>query len=343
VRETSDRTGWPLVRIAGHLGVSRSSYHRYVSHAGADCSDPVGPRHPYTLLEEEIEAVVSGALEWPELSHRVIAYRLMREGRAYVSPSSVYHILKDRGLLRRRPDKKMRRKILRDEAFYPDHRWQSDIKYIRVPKRDAGWRNMYMIVFMDEYSRYVVHHELLWRMDGLSVSLSAQSAFDMLKSDSGWKGFVPVIKTDNGSGYISGDFDKTLSGAGLFHERITPHCPEENGKVERLNRTLGEMIGDYDIEDEGHAREVVAEVVRRYNHEHLHSSLNYLTPFDYYRGDPYKLLAERKEAIKRAREFRRQVNIGRRKAVRSDRKVNSERTLFNHESQMNFGVDLSQL
>ena len=202
---------------------------------------------------------------------------------------------------------------------------------------------MYMITFIDEYSRHIVHNELLWRMDGMSVSLAAQAAIDKLKKDPVWKGNLPLIQTDNGSGYISGDFDKTISGAGLFHERITPHCPEENGKVERLNRTLGEMMDDYDFEDEAHAKGVVAEVVRKYNEDRLHSALNYLTPTDYYRGDPEKLLAERREAVKNARERRRQVNIRKRKAVRSDQKEESQRTLFNQEPQTNFGGILSQL
>lgn len=325
------------------LGVSRSSYYRYIDHAGFDPPELSGPRHPYTLLEEEVEAVVAGALEYPELSHRPLAYRLMRKGLAYVSPSAVYHILKERGLLRDRPQKKKRSKQAREIANCPDDRWQSDIKYVRVPRRDKGWRNMYMITFLDEYSRHIVHHELLWRMDGMSVSLAAQAAIDKLKKDPGWKGILPLIQTDNGSGYISGDFDKTISGAGLFHERITPHCPEENGKVERLNRTLGEMMDDYDFEDEAHAKEVVAEVVGKYNEDRLHSALNYLTPTDYYRGEPEKLLAERREAIKKARERRRQVNIRKRKGVRSEMQTQKERTLSNQEPQMNFGVDLSQL
>jgi len=343
VSYTRERTGWPVVHILSGLGVSRASYHRYLRHAGVDPPEPSGPRHPYTLLEKEVETVIAGALEYPELSHRVLAYMLMRKGRAHVSPSAVYKILKERGLLLDRPQKKKRSKRTREIANCPDDRWQSDIKYVRVPRRDKGWRNMYMITFIDEYSRHIAHHELLWRMDGMSVSLAAQAAIDNLKKDPGWKGNLPLIQTDNGSGYISGDFDKTISGAGLFHERITPHCPEENGKVERLNRTLGEMMDDYDFEDEAHAKEVVAEVVRKYNEDRLHSALNYLTPIDYYRGDPERLLEERREAVKNAREYRRQVNIRKRKGVRSDQKKNSERTLFNQEPQTNFGGILSQL
>jgi hypothetical protein len=33
---------------------------------------------------------------------------------------------------------------------------------------------------MDEYSRYIVHHELLWNMDRESVSVAAQAALGTL-------------------------------------------------------------------------------------------------------------------------------------------------------------------
>lgn len=307
------RSEYTLDEACGMLGVSRASYYRYVEDSGGAGRQaaPV-PKHPYTLLPEEEEAVIKGALEWPELSHRVLSYRLMRESRAYVSSSVVYEILKSHGLERRRKPKREREKRERETPSAPDERWQSDIKYVRVPKKDGGWRNTYMLLFQDEYSRYVVHHELLWSMDGVSVSLAAQSAVDKLKNDSRWSGKIPFIQSDNGSSYVSGEFDKTLKGAGFIHERIRPHCPEENGKVERLNRTLGERIEDYDLESEAHAHEVVEEVIKKYNEEHLHSALNYLTPLDYYRGDPTRLIAERRENIKKAREHRREKNMSKR-------------------------------
>ena len=101
VSYTRARTGWPVVSILSGLGVSRASYHRYLRYSGVDPPEPSGPRHPYTLLAEEVEAVVKGALDYPELSHRVLAYRLMRERRDHVSPSAVYWIdLKRRSAVR---------------------------------------------------------------------------------------------------------------------------------------------------------------------------------------------------------------------------------------------------
>lgn len=46
-----------------------------------------------------------------------------------------------------------------------------DIRYTKV-----GRRNYYLLSFLDVYSRYVVHHELLAMMDDLSGSIEAAAA-----------------------------------------------------------------------------------------------------------------------------------------------------------------------
>jgi transposase InsO family protein len=94
---------------------------------------------------------------------------------------------------------------------------------------------------MDEYSRYVVHWELLPGMDGLQVSWAAQRAIDALpKAPDGKPLAPPEIRSDNGSGYISREFRLVLAENGLGHQQIKPHCPEENGLMERAIRTLRE-------------------------------------------------------------------------------------------------------
>jgi transposase InsO family protein len=45
--------------------------------------------------------------------------------------------------------------------------------------------------------------------------------------------------SDNAFSYrLSRDFQAALAGLGARHILIRPHCPWQNGKVERFNRTL---------------------------------------------------------------------------------------------------------
>src|SRR5205807_6516339 len=124
--------------------------------------------------------------------------------------------------------------------------------------------------------RYLVHWELVASMDGLTVSWAAQAAIDSLPQDAQGRPVVqPVIRSDNGSGYVSQEFRVVLKENGLDHQRIKPHCPEENGLMERANRTFREQLDGEELENLLQAQAVFARIIRRYNEQRLHSALGY--------------------------------------------------------------------
>ena len=98
------------------------------------------------------------------MSFREIAYTLIDEDIAYLSPSAIYRILKRHNLIT--PWKHPVWESTRPEhAKSPDEKWQTDIMYVKI-----RGRFFYLIIFIDEYSRYIVHHNLLATMDADSVS-----------------------------------------------------------------------------------------------------------------------------------------------------------------------------
>jgi putative transposase len=136
---------------------------------------------------------------------------------------------------------------------------------------------------LDEYSRYIVHYELLTSMDGNSVSLAAQRAVETLPRDGTGRLIErPEIRTDNGSGYVSREFRGVLAEHELAHQRIKPHCPEEP--------VLQHLIGWY-------------------NHQRLHRALGYLRPVDDYRGDPAAHTELRRRKLATARHQRKEANL----------------------------------
>ena len=189
---------------------------------------------------------------------------------AYVSPSTVYRVLREEGLVASWPSKRHKRR--RDEsekASRPDERWQSDIRHIQI---DGS--TYYLIIFIDEYGRYVVHHELMCSPDRHAVSLEAQRAIEALDREA-----QPSVQTDHGSGYVSDEFQRVLSEHGLSHLLIHPYCPEEKGGVERVHRTLDEALDEVELDD-------------------------------YYRGDPEALLEARCGKLAEARHRRKESNLG---------------------------------
>ena len=307
VERTRARSEWPVRRTLAALGVSRSSYYRWLREeawARPRPPEPVKPVQAYEALPTEKEAVLQYARAHPELRHRELAWRMVDEDVAFVSPSTVYRVLKEASLVCPWKGRRKRRREDHEKASRSDERWATDLMHLKVAEAEY-----YFVSFIDEYSRYIVYQELLTGMDGVTVSVAAQAALETLTSPDGALRAQPEIRSDNGSGYISQEFRGVLTEHGLSHHRIKPHCPEENGIMERTYRTFRERLEGEVLENLLQARDVMARIVHWYNEERLHSALGYLRPVDYYQGDPDQLQAVRRQKLAQARHRRREENL----------------------------------
>lgn len=307
VEQTKRRSGWPARRTLAALGIPARSYYRWLREEAwaKQRTGPVLPVQCYEALEEEKAAVRAFACRHTELRHRELAWRMIDEGVAYLSPSTVYRILRESNLVCpwRRRSKRRREEL--EKAQRPNERWGTDLMYVRI-----GAFQYYLVTFLDEYSRYLVHWELLTDMRGASVSLAAEGA--LRKEQHSWEGSglcPPEIRSDNGSCYLSREFKLVLEERGLTHQLIKPHCPEENGLVERSNRTLREALEETQFASRQEAEKELARIIAWYNDRRLHSALGYLRPADYYRGKPEELHAARRTKLAQARHHRRETNL----------------------------------
>lgn len=83
-----------------------------------------------------------------------------------------------------------------------------------------------------------------------------------------------LLQSDNGLVFTSRRYTALVRGYGLQQEFITPRCPEQNGMVERVIRTINEQcVHRHRFEPLQHASRVLADWIQFYNHRLLRAPL----------------------------------------------------------------------
>jgi putative transposase len=298
VAVTQRRTGWTIRRILRRLGLPKSRYYDWKGREGADALDDLLPgsrSSPYAILSEEKEAVIRYALAHPKEGHRRLAWMMVDEDVAYVSPTSVYRILNEADLLYRwkRSTKEGERP---PEPTAPNERWHADLMYLRI---EDTW--YFLVTVLDAYSRYVVHWDLLTSMRAAAVRMVIHDAVKKT-------GASPEIVTDNGSQFTARDFKELVRDFELEHIRIRTYHPESNGKLERYHRSTRDALEEQELRNLGRARELIGRWVEHCNTSRLHAGLNYLPPVEYWQGDPEARMQERSTKLKETRARRDTIN-----------------------------------
>jgi transposase InsO family protein len=254
-----------------------------------------------TITDEEKQKVIDYALTHTELNHREMTFRMIDEDIAFMSTSSVYRILRQNRLLRRREAKERPAKWHPHAALSgPDEVWQTDLMVLRFRNSDY-----YLLSYFDVYSRFVVYDEVCLSMTGDSIQHASQRAI----KETGRK--PKVIQSDNGSCYISSEYRFFISKADIEHRQIHPHCPNENAEIERYHRTVRELFDPSDADNFTALLELVKEHIRYYNYERYHSAIGFVTPYAKYTGKAETILESRKRKLQKAKERRVKENLER--------------------------------
>ena len=83
-------------------------------------------------------------------------------------------------------------------------------------------------------------------------------------------------------------FRWTLALLGIRHQRIEPHCPWQNGRVERFFGTLKAKLDRWAVEGIEQLEPALDDFLDWYNHVRPHQHLGAQTPSEAWAGiDPY--------------------------------------------------------
>lgn len=273
-----------MAQICRSFGISRKTgykwLHRYETYGPEGLKErsraPV--RHP-NAVDEEIENMIleerAAHSSWGPI--KLLDKMERRDpARQWPAASTVALILKRHGLSRER--KRKGRVPPYSEPFgdieKPNDTWCADYK---------GWfrmgnnRKCYPLTISDAHSRYLIRCQGLHETSYERTKPLFEAAFIDY-------GLPEAIRTDNGTPFAS----KACAGLsrlavwwlklGIVPERIEPGHPEQNGRHERMHRTL-KQEATIPPERDLAAQQRRFDIFRQeYNHERPHQALNNLRP-----------------------------------------------------------------
>jgi putative transposase len=294
------RTERPLKELISYAGISRGKFYEWKQRYGVPNNHNGETPRLYWLMQEEKAAIIRYARRNEDKEgYRRLCYKMIDEDIAYVSPSTVYRILKGENLLNGYISKKESKKgDGYKQPEKPHEEWHTDITYVNV----LG-SFMFLVVVIDGYSRFAVKHELRKSMKDKDVCHVLQKAHERFSKER------PRIISDRGGQFISRELKNYLRYIGLKQTYISTGYPQSNGKIERFFKTAKEECirrnSFLSIDD---SRRIIGRYIDQYNYKRLHSAIDYVTPYDMLMGRKEKILEERKKKLENARRIRREKN-----------------------------------
>lgn len=178
------------------------------------------------------------------------------------------------------------KKVRRFERSKPNQMWQSDITMFRL-----GGVQVYLIGFIDDYSRYIV---------GLALYATQKAAnvLEVYRQAMVEFGAPKEMLTDNGRQYTSWrgatQFEAQMKRDKVKHIKSQPHHPMTLGKIERFWETiLQEFLFKAQFSSFEDARDRIRHWVQYYNHRRPHQGIEGLCPADRY----FEVATELKKTI----------------------------------------------
>jgi transposase InsO family protein len=252
--------GMPVAHVARAMGVSRQCAHRWIARFEAEGRTGLWDR---SSRPRRMPARTSA-----EVEQRVVAARIEhRRGQDWLGPElgiparTVSRILRRHNLPRLRECDPLTGAVIRAskttavryERRRPGELVHMDVKKIgRIPD-GGGWRAHgramgstnqrrktrvgfdYVHSVVDDHSRFAYSEILADEQATTTTQFFGRALARFAEHNIA----VEAVMTDNAWNYIhSRALRELLDAAAIDHITIKPHCPWQNGKVERFNRTL---------------------------------------------------------------------------------------------------------
>ena len=277
-----------MAELCGFFGVTRKTGYKWLERyetggmEGLRDQSRAPHRHPNAVGEEVEERVIAARREHPYWGARKIQVLLKREREEAPAVSTIGAILKTHGLTvarKRRPKARPSQAPL-EHATEANKVWCADFK---------GWfrsgdgERINPLTISDGYSRYLLRCQAVKAADGAHSRPIFEAAFKE-------HGLPERMRTDNGTPFGSNG-DSGLTGLavwwiklGIVPERIQPGKPQQNGRHERMHRTLKQATASPPARNRRAQQERFDQFRREYNEQRPHEALGQATPASHYQA-----------------------------------------------------------
>lgn len=263
------RSGKSTREAARHFGYSQSAIVKWCKRAPAGFVERIETQSsapktsPQSLPKETVGRIIHARIKSKRCAE--VVHEMLKAEGVEVSLSSVKRKLSTYGLLKKRSLwKKLKVSPPRPEATVAGMLVQMDtIHFV-----DKSGKRIYVYTALDVYSRYGFAR--------LSEKADCYQSLSFLKKATRYFPFhIQNIQTDNGPefGFHFTDFVMRWK---MTHRHIHPRSPNENGHLERFNRTIQEEIGRF-----GWCIFIPQDItayLHHYNNERPHMGIKFKTP-----------------------------------------------------------------
>jgi transposase InsO family protein len=241
-------------RICEQIGISERTLRRYMAQykeAGFEGLKPKGRE-----LRTTEDAIPPHVLEQAILLRRQVPSRsvsqlidilewegVVEQGR--IKRSTLQEQLSNRGYSSRQM-KMYTSTGVSARRFQKRHRnklWHSDIKYgPYLPiGQDGEKKQVYLVMFVDDCTRYVLHGEFYPTLDKVIVE-------DCFRKSILKHGLPESVYFDNGGQYKNKWMTRACAKMGIRLLYARPYSPESSGKIERINRVVDSFLAEAALE-----------------------------------------------------------------------------------------------
>lgn len=276
-----------MTEACRRFGVSRKTGYKWLERFEDTGLQGLGNRsrapktHPHAVSAEMAELLLAERRAHKYWGPRTILDSVARRGiKGLPAASTVSELFKRHGLVRRRPSRSRhhRTEAPKPDFSAPNRTWCADFKG-QFLLGDRSW--CFPLTITDGFSRYLLCCKGF-------VDTKADAVLRAFERCFREHGLPDAILTDNGTPFASHAAGRLTRLSvwwiklGIRLHRIVPGRPQQNGRHERMHRTLKQETADSVASSLRRQQPLLDDFRREYNHDRPHRALDGRSPAHLY-------------------------------------------------------------